>query len=132
MRADGDTERDVLAAFDAFFDRFCERDLDGALATFAPEPDVHVIGSELGQVWAGLDQMRSGWARLMTGPRRYGSRWSERSVWAAGDIAWFAANGDELVEEASDLRTLPYVMSGVAHRRDGRWLLVFLHGSEPA
>ncbi len=132
MRADDQTTAEVVSVFDAFCQRFWERDIDGALAVFVQHPDLAVIGSEAGQEWTGIETMRGAWSALQAGPRRYGWRWTRRRVWCSGDVAWFAADGDEVVEEASGERTIPYTMSGTAVRRDGRWLLAFLHGSEPA
>jgi hypothetical protein len=123
---------DLLALIDAFGESLSGRDLEASMAAIDDQEDVAVIPSEGVDVHRGTAAVRAFLERIYQGPRRYRWIWRQRWVSQAGDVAWFVAVGDEVVEESGEVRTIPYCLTGTAVRHRGRWRFRLLHGSEDA
>jgi ketosteroid isomerase-like protein len=123
-------ERSVESLIDAFGVALGARDLEGSMAQLDDDAGLVVIPSEGVDVYRGTGPVRSFLSRIYGGPRRYGWRLNDRTVAIDGNTAWFTALGDETVEEADAVRTIPYCLTGVAVRRAGGWRLRLLHASE--
>jgi uncharacterized protein (TIGR02246 family) len=132
MRADPKTEQEVLAVFDRFNEAVPARDLPATMALFAQEADVLLLASEAGEVAIGRGDVLRFFTRIFSRPVRYSWEWSRRGVSSAGDIAWVFAEGEVVVRGVEGEKRGPYRITGVLVRREGRWLLVQFHGSEPA
>ncbi|MDQ4131198.1 MAG: nuclear transport factor 2 family protein, partial [Actinomycetota bacterium] len=69
--------------------------------------------------------------RYVTGPTTYSWQWRRHDVSAAGSVAWLLADGTETATRANAGEEHHYRMTMVLERRDGRWLLMQVHGSSP-
>jgi len=120
----------VIAVIDAFGRCLTARDLEGSMALLADDPALTVIPSEGVDVHRGPQDVRAFLDRIYRSPTRYAWRWHER--WVSGDQAQasFVAIGDEIVEGDGDRRVMRYCLTGTLVRRDGRWQILLLHGSE--
>jgi ketosteroid isomerase-like protein len=128
MRADPETEREVFAAVDAFFDHIAHSRADAALASFAPDADIALYGSEASEVVIGPDALRAFLAKLLNGPVGPRFKFLQRSASVSGRVAWFTAEA-EVAIGAEVLA--PYRLTGVLEKRRGRWLWMLFNGSEP-
>ena len=129
MQADAQTREEVLLTLAAFRSAISERRLEGALALFAPDADVTLIGSSAGELARGPLELRAFLERLLAGPETIGWEWDDVSISASGDVAWLWLEGGLVLDGRSDRA---YRISGVLERRSGRWLWTLFHGSEPS
>jgi len=125
MYANARVEAEVLSTVDGFNDAISRKDVDATLSLFAPDPDVFLMGSEADEVATGPDEIRRHLQRIFARPVTYRWDWKSRKVSAAASVAWVAA-------DASVTGAHPYRITVVLEKRDGRWLLMQFHGSEPA
>jgi ketosteroid isomerase-like protein len=121
---------EVAALIDAFGEAVHARDLAASLRLLAEDVDVAVVPSEGVDLHRGPASVRAFLERIYAGPRRYGWRWDDRWVSIENGVAWFAAVGNETVEEAAGTHVVPYCMTGVAALTPAGWRLRLLHGSE--
>ena len=130
VTTDAQTEAALLEILDRFCSRFAARDADGVIQLFAPDADVVMVTSE---EWLlrGPDELRAFLHRYARGTTRYSWTWDRRDVSAAGAVGWLLAEGTETAAAEAREEKHPYRMSMVCEKRDGRWLLLQVHGSSP-
>jgi uncharacterized protein (TIGR02246 family) len=130
VRSDARTESALLELLERFCSGFAARDADGVMQLFASDADVVMVTSEE-SLLRGPDEVRAFLHRYAQGTTRYSWAWDRRDVSAAGTVGWLLAEGTETAAADERRETHPYRMSMVCERRDGRWLLVHVHGSSP-
>lgn len=101
------------------------------MALFAPDPDVRVIGSEVGEGGLGPDAIRAFFTHLFSRQGAFRWEWDERRVSARGDVAWLVAEGWVRTTGSGTQDRRPCRFTAVLERRDGAWLMLLLHGAEP-
>ena len=129
MRTDAHTEAALLEILERFCSGFAARDADGVIQLFAPDDDVVMVTSEEALL-RGHEEVRVFLDRYAQGTTTYSWKWDRRDVSAAGSVGWLLAEGTETAEEAHEERHR-YRMSMVCEKRNGRWLLLQVHGSSP-
>ena len=130
MRADARTEAELLEILERLCSGFAARDADGVVQLFASDSDVVMVTSEE-SLLRGPDEVRAFLHRNGRGTTTYSWTWDRRDVSAAGAVGWLLAVGTEIAAAGEREEQHPYRMSMVCERRDGRWLLVQVHGSSP-
>ena len=129
MRADPPTEAALLDILERFCSGFAARDADGVLQLFAPDADIVMVTSEE-PLLRGPDEVRAFLQRYARGTTTYSWTWNRRDVSAAGAVGWLLAEGVETAAVDHEEKHA-YRMSMVCEKRDGRWLLLQVHGSSP-
>jgi uncharacterized protein (TIGR02246 family) len=130
VRADAQIEASLLEILERFCSGFAAWDADGVLRLFAPDADVVMVTSEE-SLLRGPDEVRAFLHRYAQGTTRYSWTWERRDISAAGVVGWLLAEGTETSATDEHEEKHPYRMSMVCERREGRWLLVQVHGSSP-
>ena len=130
MRADPPTEAALLDILERFCSGFAARDADGVLQLFAPDADIVMVTSEE-PLLRGPDEVRAFLQRYTGGTTTYSWTWDRGDVSAAEGVAWLLAEGEETAAAEDHEEKHPYRMSMVCEKRDGRWLLLQVHGSSP-
>ena len=130
MRADAQTEAALLEILESFCSGFAARDAAGVMRLFASDADVVMVTSEEALL-RGPNQMRAFLERYVRGTATYSWTWDRRDVSAAWAVGWLLAEGTETAAADGREEKHPYRMSAVCEKRDGRWLLVQIHGSSP-
>jgi uncharacterized protein (TIGR02246 family) len=130
MRADAQTEAALLEILERFCSGFAGQDADGVMQLFAPEADIVMVTSEE-SLLRGPDEVKTFLHRYAQGTTRYSWAWDRFDVAAAGAVGWVLAEGTETAAAEKREEKHPYRMSMVCVKRDGRWLLVQVHGSSP-
>ena len=130
VRADAQTETALLEILESFCSGFAARDADGVMQLFARDPDVVMVTSEEALL-RGPDEIRAFLQRYVRGAATYSWTWDRREASAAGAVGWLLAEGMETAVAEGREEKHPYRMSVVCENRDGRWLLVQIHGSSP-
>src|SRR4051794_6863646 len=126
-----DTE--ILAAFDAFFERLTvDRDPAAATALFADDDDIWMSGSDLPELAIGTEAIAALHRDVAAQPVTLTFTWDKRMVHHEGDVAWVNADGSLLVEyEDREPTTMHYRITVVLVRRDGAWRWHTMNGSRP-
>jgi uncharacterized protein (TIGR02246 family) len=130
VRANSETEAALLDLLERFCSGFAARDADIVMQLFAPDADVAMVTSEE-PLLRGPDEVGAFLQRYARGTTAYSWTWARRDVSAAGAVAWLLAEGVESAASDNHAEHHPYRMSMVCEKRDGRWLLLQVHGSSP-
>jgi hypothetical protein len=107
MRASGQIEAEILQTLDAFCGAITARDLEATMGLFAPDEDVTLQASEAGTLATGPQQLRAFFLRLYARPVGFSWEWTHRRVSARGEVAWFFADGQEIVAEGEQRHRVP-------------------------
>ena len=130
MKADAQTEAALLEILESFCSGFAARDAEGVMRLFAGDPDVVMVTSEEALL-RGPDEIRAFLQCYARGTATYSWTWDRHEASAAGAVGWLLAEGMETAAAEGHEEEHPYRMSVVCENRDGRWLLVQIHGSSP-
>ena len=95
------------------------------------EPAAVVMVTSEEALLRGPDELRAFLRRYVQGPTTYSWTWDRRGVSAAGTVGWLLAEGTESAAQSNREEKHPYRMSMICEKRDGRWLLLQVHGSSP-
>jgi ketosteroid isomerase-like protein len=121
----------VAEALEVLSRAFSSRDLEAALACFADDDSVVYSGSEVGEVAAGRDELRSLFVGLFARESAYS--WDVTELWSSsrGDLALVTAEAVGHSRNGNSGEDFAYRLTGVLScGPDGcRWLQ--LHGAEP-
>jgi ketosteroid isomerase-like protein len=131
MKADDETEREVLSVLRAFNDHLEARNCEGMLGLFVSDPDVTLVGSEAAEIAVGPSELRAFFQRLFARPGTFRFEWRTCHVSAGGDVAWVFADALAHYSEPGNTATVPYRTTGVLARHGDRWRIAHYHGSEP-
>jgi uncharacterized protein (TIGR02246 family) len=131
MKADPNVEPEVAAVFSQLLECHKNRDVEGALGLFSPDPQVVYFSSAGGERRVGREQLREQFQQDFSQPD--GPEWEEawRSVAVAGGAALLAIEGVWVITEGDDRVRDPARMSYVLEQTDGKWLIVQAHCSAP-
>jgi ketosteroid isomerase-like protein len=101
------------------------------LEEFATGDDVLLIGSDLGEIAAGRQELAVFFDRIFTRDASYSWQFDRINVSYKDDLAWFFADGWVILTTGKEQRKSPYRVSGVFECKGERWLWRQYHGSEP-
>jgi class 3 adenylate cyclase/ketosteroid isomerase-like protein len=133
MKADPETEAEILRIMETSARAIDEGDVEYALSHMAPDADVVVYGT-------GADEKRIGKEHLHTLAERdldQAAFASQRVVWHSvsvsrdGSVAWVAADVESSALVEGRYITFDIRFTGVLERREGSWLFVQQHASMP-
>jgi uncharacterized protein (TIGR02246 family) len=130
VRADAQTEAELLEILERFCCGFAATDAEGVVQLFAPDADVVMVTSEE-SLLRGPDDVGAFLHRYVQGTTRYSWTWDSCDVSAAGEVGWLLAEGTETSAAEGREEKHPFRMSVVCEKRNGRWFLVQIHGSSP-
>ena len=132
MKADAQTEAEVMNVMNQAMEAFVRRDLDALLSLYAHDPDLVVIGTGKDEKRVGFAQVKSLFERDLTQFNDASFEFGWHSVSAAGPVAWVAA--DLILNLKADGQELGFQvrLTNVLEKRAGTWLIVQEHGSLPA
>ena len=103
---------------------------EAVVKLFAPDADVVMVTSEE-PLLRGPTEVTAFLRRYAEGSTTYSWTWDRHEVSAAGAVGWLLAEGVETAAAEHREEKHPYRMSMVCEERDGRWLLLMVHGSSP-
>jgi len=132
MKVDPQIEKEVLIALQRLKEAFQTRNVKAALESFVADEGVVIVGSEAGETAEGVEQLRTYFEKVLSGPITYDFQWEKCDVNSIGDVAWLFANGRMETTSAAGHHRHPYRITGVLCRRGSEWMWAQYHGSEPA
>jgi uncharacterized protein (TIGR02246 family) len=130
VRAGAQTQAALVEILERFCSGFAARNADGVMQLFAPDADIVMVTSEE-SLLRGPDEVRAFLQDYAQGTATYSWTWDRRDASAAGGVGWLLAEGTETAAAQDAEEKHPYRMSMVCEKRDGRWLLLQVHGSSP-
>ena len=130
MKADPRTKEEILAVLNEFDRVSREQDLAGVMRIFVHDGAIF-IGSESGAEAKGIEQIRSFFEELFSGPIAYGFCWQEIDIHVVGDMAWLFTDCQIETISAAGHHKHPYRVTAIFQRVEGLWRWIHYHGSEP-
>jgi uncharacterized protein (TIGR02246 family) len=127
VRANAQVEPELL---ELFCSGFAALDGDRVVELFAPDADIVMVTSEE-SLLRGADEVRAFLQGYAQGTTTYSWTWDRLDVSSAGPVGWPLAEGTETVAAQERVERHPYRMSMGCEKRDGRWLMLQVHGSSP-
>jgi uncharacterized protein (TIGR02246 family) len=132
MKADPKTETVVMNVIKQGLEAFAKRDIDAALAFFAKDPDVVLIGTGGDEKCIGLAEIKAVFERAFTQFEDASVKFGWHSVSSAGSVAWVAADVILYVKTSSREISEQLRLTSVLEQRGDGWLIVQFHDSLPA
>jgi ketosteroid isomerase-like protein len=132
MKADQQTEEQILATLRGLSEAVSNRSFDSAIKLFAEGEQTLVVAGMAGETAKGIEEFRDALLRVFSGPIGFSYRWDDYVVDVSGETAWIYANGQVETCSAAGCHKHPYRITGVLRRVDSEWKWVLYHGSEPA
>jgi ketosteroid isomerase-like protein len=130
LRPDSETETELAGILELFRKNVAERDYQ-ILNLFGSEADVFLTGSEEGESALGPEELKAFFKRIFSRPFAYFFEWNSYSLCQAGSVAWGYIDAAVHTEGVSRSNTMPYRITVIFQKIDGRWRIVHYHGSEP-
>lgn len=131
MKADSKTEADVMATLNRFMKAYQDKDIEGILSLFAPDPDVVFYGNGEDEKSIGLsgirEQAEHDWSQSASISVHI--KWS--SVSSAGSVAWVASDIMIHAGVSGMDMTMPARLTAVLEKRGSDWLFLQWHTSLP-
>jgi len=106
-----------------------QRDLPGTLDLFVD--DAVVFGSDEGEFARGRDDVRELLTALYAESITYGWTWDYPVAGRHGDVVWFVALSQAILEGEGAPPPVPYRLSGVLRLVGGRWRFALFNGAQP-
>jgi ketosteroid isomerase-like protein len=132
MKADARVEGEIEEALRELAEVYRTRDLNRALACFAPDTDVVMYGTGADEKRVGLSEIRAQIERDWEQTESADLRLDWTSVSSMDRVAWAAADGSFQIRAGGDAMTIPVRITLVFENRGGRWLIVQGHFSVAA
>ena len=105
------------------------RDLTGALDLFVD--DAAIFGSDLGEFARGRADVRDFLTTIFAEPITYGWTWEHPVAGRHGDVVWFVALGQAVLEGEGAPPPIPYRLSGVLLQVNSGWRFALFNGAQP-
>ncbi len=120
--------REILQQFSAVCGRM---DAAGALAFFADEGNVTLVGSGADEMARGREQLRDFLQHVLADAGGISWEWDDMIIDGTGSAAWVLAEGNVHVGSGTDTPRIPYRLSLVLENTDTGWKFRLFHGAEP-
>ena len=105
------------------------RDIPGTLALFVD--DAAFFGSDEGEFARGSDDLREFLTTIYAEPVTYGWSWDHPVAGRHGDVVWFVALSQVILEGEGAPPPLPYRLSGVLLLVGDSWRFALFNGAQP-
>ena len=105
------------------------RDLTGALDMFVD--DAALFGSDAGEFARGRTGVRDFLTTIFAEPITYGWTWDHPVAGRHGEVVWFVALGQAVLEGEGAPPPVPYRLSGVLLQVGGGWRFALFNGAQP-
>jgi ketosteroid isomerase-like protein len=106
------------------------RDLPGTLDLFVG--DAAFFGSDEGEFARGRDDLREFLTTIYAEPITYGWTWDHPVAGRHGDVVWFVALSQVILEGEGAPPRVPYRLSGVLRWVGASWRFALFNGAQPA
>ncbi|MGB3111429.1 MAG: nuclear transport factor 2 family protein, partial [Candidatus Omnitrophota bacterium] len=131
MKIDPGIENEIFNVLNSYAEFYAKKDMDSVLRLFTPGSDLTFIGTDINEKCASLDEFKSLLERDFAIAEDVSWQWGERSVSAAGPVAWVSTECLARANVKGQEMTLPMRITAVLEKRADRWLIAHMHNSVP-
>lgn len=134
MPSDIAPEAEVREAIEQFFHAMDTQDVALMERLVAREPGMVHIGTDVGEIWRGWDELREATAEQFEGLEHYKAQIRDLSVRisVSGEVAWYAHLLDARIKSNGKEQTWRGArFTGVFEKRGGQWVMMQTHVSIP-
>lgn len=124
-------QKEIVAAFQAYTEAVAHKDIDRAMAAFAPGQDTMVLGTGKGETWGGPEEIREAHLHFFKAYEKETAEPVWRHIKVSGDSAWYAGMSRFVDESQGKKNEFFMNISAVLQKLDGKWQIVLLHVSNP-
>jgi len=132
MKADANTESEVIAVINKLSKAFAKQDLNATLALFAPDPDIVLIGPEADVRGVGLTEIKAAIQRSFEPLEGASVKIDRYLVSSKGPTAWVTADANLHVKASGQETDLQLRLTAVLEQREDKWFIMQCHDSLPA
>lgn len=132
MKPDRKTQEEISEVLERFRTVVANKDFHGATMLFADDPDILLLGSGPGEIARELSELKGFVEQIFSQQAVLIFDWKTCLVSQVGSMAWVYLDATFYWKgENIDQTPRPYRITGVLEKRDGKWLFVQWHGSQP-
>ena len=131
MKANKEIEEDVLKVIEGFHRAYAEKNIEKSLSYFADDADLVAFGTDRDETDLGVAGIRRNLESDFRKEKNISIEMTWHSVSARGHIAWLAAEYQVHAELVGESMTFQARSTVVLEKREGRWLIVHTHVSNP-
>jgi class 3 adenylate cyclase len=131
MKADPRTEAEVMQVFSRMVETMSSGDADGAVALFANDPEVFLLGTGADESRRGIAAIREQIMRDLGQADSLSWAFGPQEISAAGSVAWTSGDVSIRVCMGGHTHEMPVRVTMVLEERGGRWLIQQMHVSLP-
>jgi uncharacterized protein (TIGR02246 family) len=131
MKADRQTEHDVMATLIKGHEAYAQRNIDGLLALFSPDADVVMLGTGVDEKRVGLAEIRAQAERDWAQVEASSVEFNTNSVSSAGSVAWVTSDATFHITAGGQQMDIPTRITAVLEKRNDKWLVAQAHYSLP-
>ena len=110
---------------------YLDKDLEGMMQLYVPDPDLVAIGAGRDEWVKGLGELKIGYNRDMTQADKIEVDFEDVTVSSSGNVAWVSARMAMDVNVENNEITIFGRLSMVLEKREDKWLIAHLHFSVP-
>jgi len=132
MKADKQTETEVIKTLESMLAAYGEKDLENVMMHYAKDPDVTAVGTNLDQLMIGIQRIQEAYQEDFDGFSKLGISMNAYHISAEGHVAWVCASCAASFEVEGDEVRSNARLTAVLVKRDNHWLIVQFHVSFPA
>ena len=131
MKADQQTEEQVIAAVKAGLNAYSAMDLEGVLAQYEEGPDMVVVGAGPGMEYFGVEAMREAVLNDFDHQSHAGLKASRFRISREGDVAWCFARINAFAGRDGIPSMVGGRLTAVLVYKQGKWPIAQSHISFP-
>lgn len=124
-------QKEIVAAFQAYTEAVAHKNIDRAMAAFAPGQDTMVLGTGKGETWGGPEEIREAHLQFFKDYEKETAEPVWRNIKVSGDVAWYAGMSRFVDESQGKQNEFFMNISAVLQKQQGKWRIVLLHVSNP-
>ncbi len=132
MKADMETETEIIDILNKLANAYTKRDTRVIEALVASDPDVVLYGTGTDEKRIGLDQIKAKVERDWSQSEATSITYEWTSISSSGSVAWVASDATFHIKADGTQMKLPARVTLVLEKRNDRWLVVQGHFSFPA
>lgn len=134
VKAKKPVQEEIMSTLDGMFTAYEKRDIEAIMSFYSKDADMVVIGIGSDKKRIGPEELRAGFkqdfAKANTGVEIC-LPWTLISISESGSTAWVAVDAVYSLKTKGKINDIPFRMTSVLEKFDGKWLIVQSHSSVP-
>ena len=130
MAQEASDMRELRAANESFYKALSARDVNAMLKLWSYKTEIRHIGPRNESINVGLDAAMKNWERLFAAYPEFKIRCEQEYFRINGATAWVSViEKAQWKDAAGETQTTSHFGTNIFEKQDGRWYLVYHHGS---